>query len=472
MSLAARLVVVGAGPAGLAAALAAQEAGMAVTVVDQHPAPGGQIYRGLLRASAKQRAALGPEYLRGDRLLADFAACGATLISDAQVWDIDAAGVAILREERCQVLPADQIVLATGAMERPSPLLGWTLPGVMNAGAAQILLKDPGMVPKGRVALVGNGPLLLLLARQLHAAGVKLVAFIDTSTAGNFLRALPHLPRALLALPELAQGLSLLRELQRLPIPCWRADQAPRIEACGSARRVSFLAAGKPRSVDADLVLLHHGVIPNTQLTRLLRLEHEWNAGQVAWRPRTGRWGATARADLRIAGDASGIAGAIAAQAAGRLAGLGAALAAGQLSAAQADRHARPWEAMLRRQQALRPLLEALYAPPHWLLHPADEVTACRCENVSAGQIRALAGIGCRGPNQAKFFSRCGMGPCQGRMCGDTITQLLAEANGLTIEETGQTRIRPPLTPIDLAALATLATEHASDQDSNGIEQQ
>lgn len=452
-----RLVVIGAGPAGLAAALAAREAGLAVTVVDQNPAPGGQIYRGLGAASSAQRAALGADYRRGEKLLADFVACGAQLLHEAQVWDITQAGVALWREERCELLPADQIILATGAMERPSPLPGWTLPGVMHAGAVQILMKQPGLVPSGRVALLGNGPLLLLLARQLRAAGVDLVGFLDTSPRGALLRALPHLPRALRALPELMKGLELLRGLAASGQAHWRLDRAPRIEAEGEHLRLDFLAQGEPRSLEADLVLLHHGVIPNTQLTRLLRLPHHWDAAQQAWRPRVGRWGETSRGNLRIAGDAAGIDGALAAEAAGRLAGLGAALAAGRLHASQAQARARPWEGLLRRQRALRPLLDALYAPPPWLLRPADEVTVCRCENVSAGTIRAMAQLGCRGPNQTKFFARCGMGACQGRMCGDSVTQLLAEVTGLAIEEVGQYRLRPPLVPIPLAALATLA---------------
>ncbi len=457
MSTGTQLAVIGAGPAGLAAALAAREAGLAVTVIDQNPAAGGQIYRGLATASDRQRAALGPDYVRGDRLLAEFAACGAKLVGEAQVWDITDAGVALWHDARCEMLPADQIILATGAMERPSPLPGWTLPGVLFAGAVQILMKQAGLVPSGRVALVGNGPLLLLLARQLRAAGVAICGFLDTRSRGSLRRALPHLPGALQAVPELLKGLSLLRDFAASGVPHWRLDRAPRIETAGHALRLDFFAQDQPQRLEADLVLLHHGVIPNTQLTRLLRLPHDWDTAQQAWRPRVGHWGETSRRDLRIVGDAAGIDGALAAEAAGHLAGLGAALTAGRLTAAQAAERARHWERLLHRQRALRPLLDALYAPPPWLLRPADDVTVCRCENVSAGTVRAMAKLGCRGPNQTKFFSRCGMGACQGRMCGDSVTQLLAEATGLTSEEVGQYRLRPPLVPIPLAALATLA---------------
>lgn len=456
MSVRAKLVVIGAGPAGLAAALAARQAGVDVSVVDQNPLAGGQIYRSLGQASPAQRSALGPDYQRGEKLLADFAACGAQLIGGALVWDITAEGVALWREERCEVLPADQIILATGAIERPSPLPGWTLPGVMNAGAAQILLKQAGLVPHGRVLLVGSGPLLLQLAHQLAAARAELAGFLDTRAAGSYQRALRHLFPALRAWPELAKGIALLGDLRASRLPHWRIDTAPRIEPCGSALRVHFVARATEQHVDADWVLLHHGVIPDTQLTRLLRLEHVWDATQIAWRPRVGRCGETSRPNLRIAGDNAGIAGALAAEAAGWLAGLGAAQAAGAITADRAQERARPWEKALRRQQALRPLIDSLYAPPAWLLRPEDEVVVCRCENVRAGEIRSLARLGCRGPNQTKFFSRCGMGPCQGRMCGDSVAALLCEATGLAMSEVGQYRIRPPLTPLPLSALAKL----------------
>jgi len=457
MSRGRRLVVIGAGPAGMAAAAQAARFGLDVRLLDQEAQAGGQIYRQVENASAQQVKVLGADYLRGKRLIEEFRASGAELVSGTRVWNVEGNQIFALRDGRSEVFHSDQIILATGAMERPTPIPGWTLPGVMNAGAAQILLKTAGLVPQGRVAMIGCGPLLLLVAQQLLAAGVEIAGLLHTGRRGAHACALPHLPRALRATAELVQGASWLASLRVAGVPRWRVEAPPRIEARGEQRSIGFLARGKSQEILADTVLLHHGVIPNTQLTRLLRLEHAWHAEQCSWRPIAKDWGETSRPEIRIAGDGGGIIGALASAASGRLAAIGAALYAGKISDAEAEGAARPLERELARQLALRPLLDALYAPPEWLLTPADEVTVCRCENVSSGEIRAMAQLGCLGPNQTKFFSRCGMGRCQGRMCGDSVSHLLADAHGLSVETVGYYRLRPPLFPLPLDELARRA---------------
>lgn len=162
---------------------------------------------------------------------------------------------------------------------------GWTLPGVMNAGAVQVAMKSGGAVPSGRVVLAGGGPLLLLVACQLLDAGVEVAAIVETSPARNRWQALGHLPRALRAWPMLSKGLAMIRRLrrERSLVPA-RATGASR-RARRGARRGPARSSTAPatRRVDADLVLLHHGVIPNTQLPRLLRVEHAWSDAQLAW---------------------------------------------------------------------------------------------------------------------------------------------------------------------------------------------
>ena len=154
-----------------------------------------------------------------------------------------------------------------------------------------------------------------------------------------------------------------------------------------------------------------------------------------------------------IAGDGAGIAGAWAAEIGGRLAGLEAARAAGQLDAAARDAQAK---ALRTRHRALtqgRSFLEVLYAPSAPVPQDAETIV-CRCEEITAGQIREAVAIGGLGPNQVKSYLRCGMGPCQGRMCGPVVSAIIAEARGVSADEVGYFRIRPPLKPIPLAAIA------------------
>jgi len=358
---------------------------------------------------------------------------------------------------------APQLIATTGAMERPSPLPGWTLPGVLNAGAVQIALKSSGTLPVGRVVLAGGGPLLLLAACQLLDAGSMLAGIVETSTAANRWRALRHLPAALGAPAYLVKGLRMLQQLRHARVPMFAQASALRIEGGDRVQGLSFTAGGATRRLDADIVLLHHGVVPNTQLSRLLRVDHAWDPMQLAWQPRVDAWGETSLAGFRIAGDGAAIAGALAAEASGTLAALGAARAFGRLSASDSKRRAQSVRRQLAQQLRIRPFLDALYRPPEWVSDPSDETVVCRCEEVTAGRIREMARLGCQGPNQTKFFTRCGMGPCQGRMCGLTVTHVLAKALGKRPDEVGAYRIRAPLKPVPLASIAALWQPSGAD---------
>jgi NADPH-dependent 2,4-dienoyl-CoA reductase/sulfur reductase-like enzyme len=458
------LVVIGAGPAGMSAAATASGLGLRTLLLDEQPRPGGQIYRNVSAVGPATARLLGADYLHGLGLVRQLGASEARVLHGAVVWDIDRdLTVTFLHEGRTVQVRTAQLIAATGSIERASPLPGWTLPGVMNAGAAQIALKTSGIVPAGRVLLAGAGPLLLLVATQLLDAGAEVVGLVETAPARNRWDALPHLPAALGAPSYLAKGLRMMRRVRGAGVPWHTAATALRIEGSERAEAVSFVVAGRTHRVAADVVLLHHGVVPSTQISRLLRVEHDWDPGQLAWRPRLDDWGQTSLAGLRIAGDSASIAGALAAEATGSLAALGAAEALGRIDKAQRDTQAQPMRRALAAQLRIRPFLDALYRPPEWLQQPADDTIVCRCEEVTAGRIREMARLGCQGPNQTKFFSRCGMGPCQGRVCGISVTQILAAELGRSPDETGAYRIRPPLKPVPIGSIASLAGEATTE---------
>ncbi|MFN7040845.1 MAG: FAD-dependent oxidoreductase [Acidovorax temperans] len=452
------LAIIGAGPAGMSAAITAQALGLSTVVLDEQPRSGGQIYRNVTVAPPTVARLLGPDYQHGASLAQRFFDCGAEVHHGALVWDV-AQDLTVMAQQldRSFAVRAPQLMVASGAMERPSPMPGWTLPGVLNAGAAQIAMKTSAQVPNGRVVLVGGGPLLLLVACQLLQAGAQVAAIVDTSPAANRRRALPHLAGALGAPALLAKGLRMLWRLRRAGVPMYANATEVRLEGSDKVEAVSFTAERSVHRLPADVVLLHHGVVPNTQVSRLLRVEHRWSDVQLAWHPQVDAWGQTSLAGLRLAGDGAAIAGALAAECSGAIAAIGVALALGRIDAARADQLAVPWRARLAGQTRIRPFLDTLYRPPEWLTDCADETIVCRCEEVTAGQVRAMVRLGCEGPNQTKFYSRCGMGPCQGRMCGITVTQVMAQALQRTPAEVGAYRIRAPLKPITLCSLAALA---------------
>jgi NADPH-dependent 2,4-dienoyl-CoA reductase/sulfur reductase-like enzyme len=155
-----------------------------------------------------------------------------------------------------------------------------------------------------------------------------------------------------------------------------------------------------------------------------------------------------------VAGDGAGVNGAEAAALQGRLTGLGIAISLEKLTSKAAESEAQTIRRSWEKIRCIRPMLERLYRPIQSLQLPADDTIICRCEEVTAGAVRQYAALGCLGPNQAKAFGRCGMGPCQGRQCGLSVTQILADARHVSPSEVGYYRIRPPLKPITLAELA------------------
>ena len=450
------LAVVGAGPAGLAAATTAADLGLDTLLLDEQDGPGGQIYRGIERApdGRNKTTPLGVDYLAGKPLAAALRASRAGYLPGTTVWHIDADGtLSVLDKNGSRTIRARRIVLATGAMERPVPIPGWTLPGVMTVGAAQILLKTGDLVPAGRSVLTGQGPLIWLVAAQLVRAGAPPALILETAPHRNYHAAARLLLRALWpARRQLAKGLGLIREVRGAGVPVVR--EAVGLAALGRGRleRVAWNGG----EIAADLLLLHEGVIPNIQISLALGLEHRWDAAQLCWRPVADEWGATSLPTVAIAGDGAGIAGAEAAALTGRLAALDAAALLDKLDPAERDRRARPIRKALKRELAIRPLLDALYRPAPPVLVPPDDIVACRCEEVTVAQIRRAARLGAPGPNQAKAFTRCGMGPCQGRLCGPTVSAVMADALGKPIAEIGTYRPRAPYKPITLRALAGL----------------
>jgi NADPH-dependent 2,4-dienoyl-CoA reductase/sulfur reductase-like enzyme len=456
------LAIVGAGPAGMAAAVLAAELGLDTLLIDEAEAPGGQIYRAVERApeGSTKGSPLGADYLAGRTLAAALRGSAAQYRPGTTVWHIDPAGplggtLSLVAAGTSESVAARRILLATGAIERPVPIPGWTLPGVMTVGAAQIMLKTAGLVPEGRAVLAGQGPLLYLVALQLARAGAPPAAVLETAPHANYHAAARRIAAGIGAAWTgrhlLAKGLASIIGVRRAGIPIRREVRELRALGRGRLEAVAF-AGGE---IAADHLLLHEGVIPDTQISLGLQLAHQWDEAQLCWRPIADDWGRTSLANISVAGDGAGIAGAAAAALSGRLAALDAALSLGQIDEAERDRRAVPIRAGLARERAIRPFLDALYRPADRVLCPADDaVIACRCEEVSVGQIRRAVRLGASGPNQVKAFIRCGMGPCQGRMCGPIVSAVIAQARGVPIAEVGTYRPRAPYKPITIGSLA------------------
>ena len=453
------VAIIGAGPAGLAAAAVTAGAGLATLVVDENAGPGGQIYRAVTTSPVKRRDILGEDYWAGERLVADAVRSGAAMLDATTVWSLDRdLAIGLSRDGSARMITARRVIIATGAQERPFPIPGWTLPGVMTAGGVQTMLKASGLVPAGETVIAGTGPLLWLLASQLVRAGVAIAAILDTTPRAAYLKAAPHAAGFVLS-PLFAKGLALRREVAA-KVRVIAGVTEIRAAGFGKLASVTYAAGGRQETLPVDNLLLHQGVVPNVNLAMAAGCQHRWDARQLCFVPVLDADGLSSVPGIAIAGDGAGIAGAWAAEERGRLAGVAAVRALAPQASAPDGQAIRQ---RLARHEAARGFLETLFQPPRqFRVPPSDDTIVCRCEEVTAGTVREAARLGCEGPNQLKAFTRCGMGPCQGRLCGLTVTEIIAETRGLSPEVVGSYRLRPPVKPISLGELARMPASAAA----------
>lgn len=457
------LLIAGAGPAGMAAAAVASARGLSVAIVDENPALGGQIYRNVAASRLSDRRILGMDYHHGAGLVAEVQQGETTHFGQSTIWMIerqeetDDFSVGVHRDGCAEVLLAKRVIIATGALERPFPIKGWTLPGVLTAGAAQTMLKASGVVPAGKVVLAGTGPLLYLLAAQFLRAAIPVAAVLDTTPRSNWRKAFRHLPGFLIS-PYFRKGLRLLLEVQRAT-KIVRHVSSLEAEGEEQLRSVRYVANGVLQEINADTLLLHQGVTPEVNLAMAAGCRHFWSEERLAFEPQLDPAFRTSIPGISIAGDGGGIGGAPAAEISGRIAALQVVEDHGLATASELAPTIDKLKRELRTALRGRRFIDALYRPLDTFRMPADDVVVCRCEEVAAGAIRDATRQGAQGPNVTKTFLRTGMGPCQGRLCGLTVTELMAHQLGRAPEEVGYFHIRNPVKPITLGSLAALKGE-------------
>jgi thioredoxin reductase len=423
------LAVIGAGPAGLAAAVAAADRGLDVAIVDSAAEAGGQFYRRpASELGARRPQSLHHQWRTWERLRDALAGSSARFLPGHHVWAVerDSDGFAVHalvgpEQQEPAVVRCAAVLLATGGYERVFPFPGWTLPGVVTAGGAQAMLKG-GLVVPGRTAVVaGTGPLLLPVATGLAAAGVEVAALVEAAGARDVVR---H-GRALAAkLPEGAgYAARLLRHRVRLLArhTVVRAHGEDRltgvtVAALGADGRVR---PGTERRLPCDTLAVGHGMLPHTDLAETLGCRLDGLTVAVDDEQRTDVPGVWA------AGESTGIGGSALALAEGHLAGLS---VAARLKGTAPD-PAR-WAAAAKSRTRLRKLaaaLDAAYPPPaRWSDQVPDDTVVCRCEEVTAGAVReAVAELGAGDLRTVKLLTRAGMGWCQGRVCGPAVAGLV-----------------------------------------------
>jgi NADPH-dependent 2,4-dienoyl-CoA reductase/sulfur reductase-like enzyme len=444
-------IVIGAGPAGCRAAATLAAAGLAPIVIDEAPGSGGQIYRrapaGFIRP---YRALYGFDAAKARRQHETFDGIksGIDYRPDTLVWDLRHGALHCLSGGRSGEVPYRDVILAPGARDRIIPFPGWTLPGIYTLGGAQIALKHQGCAIGRRIVFMGTGPLLYLVAYQYAKAGGGVAAVLDTAPFAAKRRAVPGLLRGG---STFAKGLWYVAALRARGIVMANGIKPVAAEENDGAVSAFVYrnAAGRERRLACDAIAFGFGLSSETQLADLAEIPFMFDPVQQQFLPERDIAGRTPVRGVYLAGDGSGIAGAEAAE----LGGERAALALLEDRGHDVDKARQAaLERALWQIAGFRVALETAFPfPADMAAAMSDETILCRCEGVTAGEFRREArALDADEINRAKAFSRCGMGRCQGRVCGPAAAVVLAAALKLPPERMGRLRGQPPVKPIPM----------------------
>lgn len=450
------VAILGAGPAGAEAACVAARLGLSTVVIDEASAAGGQVYRA--------PAAPAPEgdcyQAEGDALRAKLAQSAATFRAGERVWNIarksDCAGqlfdISTIGTRGLGTVQARSLIVATGATERFYPRPGWTLPGVIGLAAATILLKSFKVLPGSRTVVAGAGPLLSLVAHLIIEAGGHVAAIVDVSPLNEWIRLIPRMA----ARPDLlARGVAWQLEVARHRVPVYRGYDVTRVFGAISVEAVEIACLDRdrhrrPLTLDADALCLGYGLTPATEVYRLLDARHTYVPERGGWIPELDDAQRTSVPFLYGAGDGAGLLGAAAAPLTGTAAALAAAADLGAINDSRYRNEASEVRGRLAKASRFGAAMASVARPRPTLIEDIDDSTiVCRCEDITAGEIRAAIKEGAQNINALKFATRCGMGPCGGRVCGEAAASLM-QCHGIERTRIGQFTARPPLRPISL----------------------
>lgn len=453
------LLVIGGGAAGLTAAALAAEAGLETLLVDERTLPGGQFYKqavpGMLDRRARDR-----QFDDGRRLIGRVAASATTRLAPAEVVSAhEGLKIVVRHEGRLRLVSPRRLLVATGAYERPWPVKGWTLPGVMTTGAAQTLLRSYRVLAGRHIVVAGNGPLNLQVAVELIQAGARVEAVAELAPAPGW-RDLAALLRMATSMPELlSEGRRYQKVLKRAGVPLLHATRLTAVERSESGLAAVLTdEAGEARRIDADAVLLGYGFLPSNEIMRMLGAAHRYDEGCRQLVTEVTPQGETSVAGLYAAGDCTGLVGAHAAAASGAIAAAAIIRSLGRsLEIGHRDEVAFAYR---RRGDALRFQrgLWSLFAPRGLPLVPLGNAEpCCRCEFVTGARLAASIGQAAATAGTLKRATRTGMGRCQGRYCGEAVAAAAAELAGGIPDEAHRFAPRPALRPTAIAEVAGLA---------------
>jgi NADPH-dependent 2,4-dienoyl-CoA reductase/sulfur reductase-like enzyme len=468
------VIIVGSGPAGLAAVEVLSRHGLHILMVDESTHAGGQlVHRPSHTAKPGRRFDPGGLKHRVMRLAAQARKRRVRFLKGCQVLGIFPQQTLLVEAHDGKVSEyrSDTLILATGARERQLPFKGWTLPGVMGCGAAQILMKSSGILPGEKTLIAGSSPLMLVLAAEILAVGGTVPALLNQGTMAEKLKAFTAGPAIW---PRLFEGAVCLARLAAARIPLKQGMGI--VEARGQGNLETVVAGridGQGRLIEgteqiypADTLAVGHGFAPNTELPQQAGCAVSYDLDRGGWYVKVSASMATTVDNIYAVGEVTGIAGADKSLIEGGLAAWNILNRQGRIGRRTIETHTVPLMRRLRWQIRYGRFLNRLCSPPPGSYGAVpDETVVCRCEEITMGEIRRQIRHGFTTIDGIKKATRCGMGWCQGRICGPILMDILGRSGQQPPATVGRPPARAPVKPVALGALAAMVPGDYSPQE-------
>ena len=451
------LVVLGAGPAGVAAANVASKEGAEVVIIDENSSAGGQIYRAPPNEFQPQNSFKSDEFREGEKQRNILKNSNVKALFKHRVWSVSSdLVVSTVGPNGLSSWHARSLIIANGALERIIPFPGWTIPGVIGLAASTILLKSQYVLPGQSTVVAGCGPLLIAVANGIIKSGGKVSAIIDLNSKSDWIKASPRL----LSRPDqLFKGMSWFANIMKAGIKLYgghavtntkQVDNVLRISIAPINSAGSILDSKNQKIVEGDCLAIGHGLFPSTEITRLLKAKHIYDPLKGGWVPLIDDDFRSSIPGVYIAGDATGISGAFSAVQKGRIAGMAAVRDLNVMSSQKYKAKIKSELIILKKNENFgKAAVRLMKFRPELIQTITSETIVCRCEDVFRSEIDEAIESGARDLNQLKAWTRCGMGPCQGRTCSEAIEAILASKVG-SRELAGQWTGRTPLRPVPI----------------------
>lgn len=458
------VVVIGGGPAGLTAAITLSKYQIRVALVDERITLGGQIYKRIGSGfKVKNPKFLGKDFLDGKSLIEDFNQSGASTFLETVVLTIENSSVIVANsKDGTFALKYQKLIVATGAYDRPVAFPGWTLPGVITAGAAQTMVKSQQFAPGNQMVFAGSGPLALAFPAQMAELGAPVKIVLEAAK-------LPSISALLRLAFSLRGNLDLIRDAikYRIQLIKHRIPFKYRtivIAAHGTERVKSVTFAkvdsdwnpikGSEKTIDADTLIIGYGFLPSIEILRLLDCKLDFNDNRGGFIAVTDHWGATSTENVYAVGDGTGVSGSYVAKAQGQLAALKIAHNLNRISDLRLTESARVPLKELKQRNRFQIAINKMFNIGKGIYNLADDQTIiCRCESVKLGELNPII-QSAADVSVAKAYSRAGMGLCQGRNCQRQIAALIAREHKIKLSEVPIATPRLPIKPVTIGLIS------------------